>query len=317
MRDPAGRRAGPPLRFVSLKPWGRANRPVWVTRTVKSRGAALASSAMLDQGAVLAWGLPRLRDLPWRATRDPWRILVAEVMLQQTRAERVIPKWHAFATVYPTPASCAEASLGDVLRLWHGLGYPRRARNLRDAAAAMVERHGARVPDRLDDLLALPGIGPYTARAVLTFAYERDEAVVDTNIARVLARSAGRQLTAKRVQAQADELVPRGDGWAWNQCLMDLGAVVCRSTPNCPDCPITSSCQWHRAGRPEPDPAAGSAGVSTRQAGYQGSDRQARGGVLRALTAGPAGADAFDVRIVDGLVADRLVVRDGKTLSLP
>ena len=101
----------------------------------------------VDVGVVLAWGLPRLRDLPWRATRDPWAILVAEVMLQQTQAERVVPKWRRFLDVYPTPAECAGAALGDVLRLWQGLGYPRRARNLHDAAAAIVERHGGDVPD--------------------------------------------------------------------------------------------------------------------------------------------------------------------------
>src|SRR5262245_60608385 len=126
---------------------------------------------MIDQGAVLAWGIPRLRDLPWRRIRDPWRILVAEVMLQQTQAERVIPKWSGCCAAYRTPPACANASLGEVLRLWHGLGYPRRARNLHDSAIAMVERHGGQVPDTLDQLLALAGIGQYTARAVLAFAY--------------------------------------------------------------------------------------------------------------------------------------------------
>lgn len=272
---------------------------------------------MLDRGALLAWGVPRLRDLPWRATRDPWRILAAEVMLQQTQAARVIPKWDAFCSAYPTPAACADASLGDVLRLWQGLGYPRRARNLHDASAVMVERHGGCVPDRFDDLIALPGIGPYTARAVLAFAYERDEAVVDTNIARVLARTAGERLTARRVQALADELVLGGDGWTWNQCLMDLGAVVCRPTPVCGDCPITASCQWHRAGDRDRDPATGSAGVSNRQARFEGSDRQARGRVLRALISGDAPVGAFEATIVDGLIADRLVIRDGATIRLP
>ena len=108
------------------------------------------------RGAVLAWGMPRLRDLPWRNTRDPWAILVAEVMLQQTQAERVVPKWRAFLAAYPTPAACAAAPLGDVLRLWQGLGYPRRARNLHDAASRIVERHGGAVPDDLDDLLRPP-----------------------------------------------------------------------------------------------------------------------------------------------------------------
>ena len=164
---------------------------------------------MIDPGAVLAWGVLRLRDLPWRAARDPWSILVAEIMLQQTQALRVVPTWEAFLARYPTATVCASASLGDVLRDWHGLGYPRRARNLHEAAVAMVDHHGGQVPDDLAALLALPGVGPYTARAVLAFAFERDVAVVETNIARVLARTAGRRLTARSVQAAADALLPR------------------------------------------------------------------------------------------------------------
>lgn len=266
---------------------------------------------MFDPGLVVAWGVPRLRNLPWRATRDPWRVLVAEVMLQQTQARRVIPKWEAFCAEFPMPASCAGATLGDVLRRWQGLGYPRRARDLRDAAAAMVERHGARVPDRLDDLLALPGVGPYTARAVLAFAYERDVAVVDTNIARVLARAGGERLTMRSVQSAADDLVPHDHGWAWNQSLMDLGATVCRPVPRCADCPVAGGCRWHRSGHPEPDPAVGSAGVSTRQAPYDGSDRQRRGEVLRVLAVGDVPRDHFPAHIVESLLADRLVVRHG------
>ena len=271
----------------------------------------------VDPGAVLAWGVPRLRDLPWRATRDPWRILVAEIMLQQTQAARVIPRWLAFGDAYPTPAASAAAPLGDVLRRWQGLGYPRRARDLWAAAALMVARHGGAVPEDLDALRALPGIGPYTARAVLAFAYERDVAVVDTNIARVLARVAGERLTARALQDRADALVPAGAGWTWNQVLMDLGATRCRPSPRCDECPLAPSCEWHLAGHPEPDPAAGSAGVSTRQARYEGSDRQRRGAVLRALHDGPRPAADFPPHILDGLLADRLVVRTDDTLRLP
>ena len=271
----------------------------------------------VDPGAVLAWGAPRLRDLPWRAIRDPWRILVAEVMLQQTQVPRVIPKWFAFCDAYPTPAACAAAPLGSVLRAWQGLGYPRRARNLWEAAGAMVSRDGGAVPDDLDALRALPGVGPYTARAVLAFAFERDVAVVDTNIARVLARTVGERLTPRRVQDVASSLVPRGGGWAWNQMMMDLGATVCRPVPRCDGCPVAPGCAWHLAAHPAPDPAAGSAGVSTRQAPYEGSDRQARGDVLRALHHGPRPASDFAARIVDGLVADRLVARTGSQLRLP
>lgn len=259
----------------------------------------------------------RLRDLPWRATRDPWAILVAEVMLQQTQAARVIPKWRAFLGAYPQPAACAEAPLGDVLRLWQGLGYPRRARNLHDAATVIVERYGGCVPSGLDDLLALPGVGRYTARAVRVFAFSRDEAVVETNIARLLARVAGERLTQKPVQAIADSLVPAGEGWAWNQVLMDLGATVCRPVPRCGECPVAQHCSWHGSGHPQPDPSVGSAGVSSRQPPYDGSLRQARGRVLKALTNSDAHGDALPAHVVCGLVADRLVVRDGDRIRLP
>ena len=132
---------------------------------------------------MLTRGVPLLRELPWRRTRDPWSVLVSEVMLQQTQITRVIPKWIAFLEQFPTVADCAVADLGDVLRLWQGLGYPRRARNLHDAAREI--RQLGSFPDTLAGLCALPGIGAYTARAVLAFAFEADAAVVDTNIARV------------------------------------------------------------------------------------------------------------------------------------
>ncbi|MFZ4719194.1 MAG: A/G-specific adenine glycosylase [Ilumatobacteraceae bacterium] len=266
--------------------------------------------------------MPRLRDLPWRHSRDPWEVLVSEVMLQQTQVQRVIPKWYAFLEVFPDTATCAAASLGDVLRLWQGLGYPRRARNLH-AAAVEVERLG-RFPDTLDGLLALPGIGQYTARAVLAFAYEADAAVVDTNIARVHARHAGRRLTLREVQSLADEWLPSGEAWEWNQCLMDLGAVVCRPAPACDECPLQHSCAWRGVGD---DPAAGSAGVSRTQAPFAGSDRQARGRLMKALTAAPVrvdraaavmGCDAVRAaRLVDDLVRDGLVVRGDGALVLP
>ncbi len=271
----------------------------------------------IDAGAVLAWGAASMRDLPWRAERDPWRILVAEVMLQQTQVDRVMPKWLAFLDAFPTPGACAEASLGDVLRHWQGLGYPRRARNLWTAADVVVERHGGALPDDLDALLALPGVGPYTARAVLAFAFERDVAVVDTNIARILARTAGERLTPKQAQQRADAAVPVGDGWTWNQVIMDLGATVCRPVAQCGGCPLRSSCAWSIAGRPDPDPAIGSAGVSGKQARFEGSDRQARGKVMASLAQGRRSAADFDAAIVASLVTDGLIERSGSTIALP
>ncbi|MEY4173271.1 MAG: A/G-specific adenine glycosylase [Actinomycetota bacterium] len=273
-------------------------------------------------GAVLAWGVPRLRDLPWRHTRDPWAVLVSEVMLQQTQVRRVVPKWQAFLDLFPTPEACAEVPLGEVLREWQGLGYPRRARNLH-ATATEVSRLGS-FPSTLEGLLALPGVGAYTARAVLAFAFEADAAVVDTNIARVLARVEGRRLTPKEAQAMADGLLPLGQAWEWNQCLMDLGAVVCRPQPDCAACPLRRSCAWQGRG---PDPAVGSAGVSRSQAPFEGSDRQARGRVLRAVAVSPlrredaARAMAVGVeraeRLVQALVSEGLLATDGDLLRLP
>jgi A/G-specific adenine glycosylase len=254
---------------------------------------------------VLAWGVPRLRDLPWRRTRDPWAVLVSEVMLQQTQVPRVVPRWHTFLERFPTPEECAGAPLGDVLREWQGLGYPRRARNLHATAQRVVELGG--FPRTLDGLLALPGVGSYTARAVLAFAFELDAAVVDTNIARVYARVAGQRLTPKRVQAMADAAAPLGDAWVWNQCLMDLGAVLCRpANPGCDRCPVAGVCAWRRAGGD--DPAIGSSGVSGKRARFDGSDRQARGRLMRALTLGPVSqADVASVMQRDEATAQRLL----------
>ncbi len=267
--------------------------------------------------------MPRLRDLPWRQTRDPWAILVSEVMLQQTQALRVVPKWHEFMASYPSSLSCAQASLGDVLRLWQGLGYPRRARNLHSAAAQIAA--AGEFPSTLETLLRLPGVGQYTARAVLAFAFEADAAVVDTNIARVLARVAGHRLTPKQAQAVADAALAPGDSWAWNQCLMDLGAALCRPlSPQCTVCPLLSRCAWQGRGK---DPSIGSAGVSSRQARFEGSDRQARGRLMKALVAGPVAHDRLAVvmacdgdraaRLVGDLCLEGLVVTAGIALYIP
>jgi len=277
------------------------------------------------QQRVLNWGLAQLRDLPWRHTRDPWAVLVSEVMLQQTQVDRVIPRWFAFLAAFPTPHACAEASLGDVLRLWQGLGYPRRARNLHMAAQEVVAL--GEFPSTLTGLLALPGVGNYTARALRAFAFELDAAVVDTNIARVFARVAGQRLTAREVQVAADAALPGEQAWAWNQCLMDLGAVLCRPRdPRCGDCPLRNDCEYHGVGD---DPAVGSAGVSGKQSRFDGSDRQGRGRLVKALGAAPVAVAAIPavmgwpdqpgraLRVAATVVADRLAVFDGETYRLP
>jgi len=287
--------------------------------------------------AIVAWGTAdgassRRPGLPWRVTRDPWAVLVAEVMLQQTQVSRAVPAYHRFLDRFPTPAACADAPLGDVLRAWEGLGYNRRARGLHGAAAAVVERHGGEVPAGLEDLLALPGVGPYTARAVLAFAFEADVGVVDTNAGRVLSRAvAGRPLKAAEAQCLVDDMVPPRSGWAFNQALLDLGATICVSgVPRCGTCPVRRRCRWAVAGRPSPDPAHTSAGVSAPQPAFEGSDRQGRGRLIDALRRGRLGPGEVAIamgwadqpervaRVAEGLVAEGLVVRDRSgVLALP
>ena len=283
---------------------------------------------MTDQSglheSIFTWITPRLRQLPWRDTRDPWHVLVSEVMLQQTGVSRALPKWEMFIDAFPTPQQCADAPLGDVLRLWQGLGYPRRAKNLQAAAGVIVAQHNGVVPNTLDELLALPGVGPYTARALLAFAFEDDAAVVDTNIARVLARFHGRTLKARDAQKLADDWVPQGEAWLWNQALMDLGATVCRPQPMCDECPLNKQCSWRGNGT---DPSVGSAGVSVAQAKFAGSDRQARGRLIKQLgeCAVPIHAvpEIMDrsaeiaMRLVKDLISDGLIIRQNDELMLP
>lgn len=275
------------------------------------------------QAAVLAWGERHRRDLPWRRTRDPWAVLVSELMLQQTQVPRVVPRWEAFLARFPTPAACAASPVGGVVRAWEGLGYNRRAVNLHRAACAVVVRHGGRLPAHRDDLLALPGVGPYTARAVQAFAFGLDVGLVEVNTARVLARLG---VVAGSAQAAADALVPAGEGWAWNQAMIDIGATICRRrAPECGRCPAARSCSWAGAGCPPPDPAV----PGTRQSPFAGSDRQGRGRLVEALRSGPVpiadlapaagwpGDPERARRVADALVADGLAHRAAGVLRLP
>jgi A/G-specific adenine glycosylase len=272
-------------------------------------------------------GRTALRDLPWRRTRDPWAVLVAESMLQQTQVPRVVPRWHEFLARFPDVRTCADARVGEVVAAWAGLGYNRRAVQLHACTRAVRDDHGGVLPDDLDALLALPGIGPYTARAILAFAFERDVAVVDTNVARVLARVGGARLTPSAAQSFADALVPAGAGWRWNQSVLDFGALSCtKRNPACDACDARSACRWQGSG---PDPAIGSAGVSGPQSRFVGSDRQGRGRLVAALRSHPVdGNDLARVmgwesdparaeRVAATVVADGLAVRLGNRFELP
>lgn len=235
---------------------------------------------------VMGWYAGHARPLPWRdRSCTPWGVLVSEVMSQQTPVARVAPVWSEWIARWPTPGDLAEASPADVVRAWKRLGYPRRALRLREAAIALVERHGGEVPGTEVDLRALPGVGEYTAAAVTAFGFGVRSVVVDTNVRRVLARVIeGRALPAPTLTSAertlAASVVPEdaADAARWSVAVMELGAVVCTArAPACGTCPISSRCAWARAGFPP------YAGPPRRGQAWHGTDRQVRGAVLQRL----------------------------------
>lgn len=199
------------------------------------------------QATLLDWYDREGRELPFRATNDPWAVLVAESMAQQTQAARAAEAWRVFMQRFPTPAALAEATPADVLRAWRGLGYNRRAIDLQRAARTIVDVHDGHVPADLSALEALPGVGPYTARAVAAFAFGRRVGPVDTNVRRVLGRvvlADGQAVPPRRMQALADELVDLIRPGDWTHALMDIGATFCRPVdPACPVCPLRPRCR--------------------------------------------------------------------------
>jgi A/G-specific adenine glycosylase len=283
--------------------------------------------------AVNTWFADAARPLPWRAAEvSPWAVLVSEFMLQQTQVARVVPLWEAWIVRWPTPAALAADPPAEAVRAWDRLGYPRRALWLHRAAAEIVERHGGRVPDELDDLLALQGVGPYTARAIAAFAFGRRHPVVDTNTRRVIARATigqaepGPPSTARDLAAMS-ALLPEADAAArvFNAATMELGATICTArAPRCDVCPIAASCAWRRAGYPPYDGPRKAA-----QARFEGSDRQVRGIVMRELRAAhrPVARDELASvwpdaaqlgRAIAGLVADGLAVaEENDAIGLP
>ncbi|WP_424467168.1 2-dehydropantoate 2-reductase [Pseudoclavibacter helvolus] len=261
--------------------------------------SAASTRASVLTSSVNEWFARSHRPLAWRAaSTTPWGVLVSETMLQQTQAARVEPKWLDFMERWPTPAALAAATEAEVLRFWDRLGYPRRALWLLACARAITTQHGGVVPRSRDELRALPGVGPYTASAVLSFAYGIPEPVVDTNVRRVLARAFLGEETPWAPSAARDETEMRsvapGDQAAanlWNAASMELGAVICTSkSPKCDDCPVAELCAWVALGRPA------SATVKRRQAKFAGSDREMRGLVLRELRAIPGGVEVEFLR---------------------
>jgi A/G-specific adenine glycosylase len=262
----------------------------------------------VDVEALLAWYERVRRPLPWRATRDPYALLVSEVMLQQTQALRVVPYYERWLARFPDVGALAEAPLREVLALWSGLGYNRRALALQRAAAVVAASGWP------PDLRTLPGVGPYTAAAVGAFAWDRDEACVDTNVRRVVERWDGVTRTPTALQARVDALLPAGRAALFNQATMELGATVCRPrAPLCGECPVAVGCATREGRAAEADTAIGSPRSRVR---FEDTDRWARGRVLAALLAGEAPPVAGErlERALAGLERDGLVVRgaDGK-----
>ncbi len=197
------------------------------------------------QDRLLAWFQSNARDLPWRRTRDPYAILVSEVMLQQTQVDRVLPYYERFLQAYPDVETLATAATAEVIRLWSGLGYNRRAVNLQRAARAVVERFGGQFPAEPARLRELPGVGAYTAGAIAAFAFERDVAFLDTNMRRVVSRLVfgERPVSEREIASVADQLIPAGRSWEWNQALIEFGALQCTARrPACIVCPLQDLC---------------------------------------------------------------------------
>ena len=279
----------------------------------------MSNSPLLDP--LLTWYAASARDLPWRhPDRHPWGVLGSEVMLQQTPVDRVVPAWQAWLERWPTPAALAADSPGEAVRMWGRLGYPRRALRLHAAAGACVEHFGGQVPSSYSDLRSLPGVGDYTAAAVLAFAHGRRSVVLDTNVRRVLARLVdGSAMPRPSVtvveRALAEAVLPDDDAAAaaWSVALMELGALVCTAaSPACGVCPVASSCAWVSSGRPAYD------GPAHPVQRFAGTDRQVRGKLMAVLreAPGPVAKSALDVvwgdgiqreRALDSLVADGLV----------
>ncbi|WP_412540758.1 A/G-specific adenine glycosylase [Longispora sp. K20-0274] len=278
----------------------------------------------------LTWYDDNARDLPWRAPdATPWGILVSEVMLQQTPVVRVLPAWLNWLEKWPTPAHLAADTPAEAIRAWNRLGYPRRALRLHACATALVDRHDGSVPTSVAELLALPGIGAYTARAIAAFAFGQREPVVDVNVRRFVARAVtgladGGAATTPADFALVETLLPADDAPRVSAAFMELGALVCVArSPRCEACPVLRTCAWRAAGQPA------ATGPARKPQGYAGTDRQVRGLMMALLRDArePVALRTLDAvwpdevqrrRALAGLVEDGLAFEVGAGLySLP
>jgi A/G-specific adenine glycosylase len=276
---------------------------------------------------LLTWYAAAQRDLPWRATNDPYAILVSEMMLQQTQVERVLPKFQQFLATFPTLAALAAAPTADVISAWVPLGYNMRAVRLQSIARQVIAEYDGCIPDSIEELLKLKGIGRYTAGAIACFAYHKQVATVDTNIRRVLHRIfLGLEYPAPRLNDSqlltlAEQVLPPGEAYNWNQALMDLGATICSSNnPQCTRCPVQVSCKaFAELGQhslfPAGDVFPQLRKVAEKKAGYQtrpftSTNRYFRGRIVDLLRTVPAGQrmtlDALGPKIKPGFCADDL-----------
>jgi A/G-specific adenine glycosylase len=255
---------------------------------------------------LVPWYHQHKRDLPWRHTTDPYKLVAAELMLQQTGVDRIAPRWTRFVERFPSWQAVAAATPGDVIREWQGLGYNRRAVSLHRMARAVVEQYGGALPDDRDELLKLPGVGPYTANAILSFVHGRDVAAIDVNLRRVIGRLAFGDAGApmRDVEAVAAHSIPPGQSGDWNQALMDFAALQCTlRRPGCLLCPLRDVCR--AAGAGEYVPISRPVRVAAeRRASYRGSTRYQRGKVVDVLRQLPPGASLAAEEIGAALADD-------------
>ena len=282
---------------------------------------------MKIQQTILEWYSTNKRNLPWRTTNNPYSIVVSEIMLQQTQVDRVIPKYNHFLKKFPTIEALAQASSAAIINEWAGLGYNRRALYLHKFAQAVVNQHKGIIPSSREQLLELPGIGPYTSQAIRCFGFHKDVPVVDINIKRVYSRIFFRgEGSENELQNIARELIPNNNGVVWNNALMDFGATMCMDKPKCGKCPLTQQCSAYKSGNPEKYLKP------KKQSTFLGSNRYYRSLIIKELRNNKHfkssikrirqlmpqdKTEEWFEKIIQSLERDGLVIRKKDNVSLP